>query len=102
MRALLESLGCIVTTADSSDTALSCAAEEKPHIALVDLRLRDHDDGLQTIARLRDLYPGLPAIIISGDTAPDRLSAIKEAGVTVLIKPVLIGPLKEAIAQHCY
>jgi CheY-like chemotaxis protein/anti-sigma regulatory factor (Ser/Thr protein kinase) len=101
MRVLLENLGCRVITADSSDTAIAVATMEKPHIALVDLRLRNHDDGLRTIERLRDLYPGLPAIIISGDTAPDRLLAIKDADIPVLIKPVLIGPLKEAIARHC-
>jgi two-component system, sensor histidine kinase len=101
MCALLESLGCSVASADSSDTALAVAAKVKPDIALVDLRLRDHEDGLMTIDRLRQLYPGLPAIIISGDTAPDRLLAISKEHIPVLIKPVLIGPLKETIIRNC-
>ncbi len=102
MRAILESLGCRVTTADSSDTAVAAATAEKPHIALVDLRLRNHDDGLLTVERLRQLYPGLPAIIISGDTAPDRLLAINKEHIPVLIKPVLPGLLKEAIIRNCF
>jgi two-component system, sensor histidine kinase len=102
MRVLLESLGCRVATADSSDNAISSATTEKPNIALVDLRLRDHDDGLITIDRLRHIYPALPAIIISGDTAPDRLLAISESGIPVLTKPVLIGPLKEEIIRNCF
>ncbi len=101
MRAILESFGCRVATADCSDAAISSATTEQPNIALVDLRLRNHDDGLVTIDRLRQLYPGLPAIIISGDTAPDRLLAISKAGIPVLTKPVLPGPLKEAIIQYC-
>ncbi len=55
-----------------------------------------------TIDRLRQLYPGLPAIIISGDTAPDRLLAINKEDIPVLIKPVLIGPLREAIIRNCF
>ncbi len=101
MRTLLESLGCRVNTADSSDTAIAVAAKVKPNIALVDLRLRNHDDGLMTIERLRQLYPRLPAIIISGDTAPDRLLAINKQGIPVLIKPVLIEPLRDAILRNC-
>jgi signal transduction histidine kinase/CheY-like chemotaxis protein len=101
MRTLLESLGCRVITADSSEKAIDVATVEKPDLALVDLRLRNHDDGLVTIGRLRDLYPGLPAIVISGDTAPDRLLAIKTANIPLLIKPVLLGPLQEAILRSC-
>lgn len=102
MRVLLEGLGCRVATADSSNTAISSATTEKPSIVLVDLRLRDHDNGLITIDRLRHIYPGLPAIIISGDTAPERLLAISEAGIPVLTKPVLIDTLKQALIQHCF
>jgi signal transduction histidine kinase/CheY-like chemotaxis protein len=101
MRALLESLGCSVATADSSDMAIEVAAKVKPNIALVDFRLRNHDDGLVTIARLRHLYPGMPAIIVSGDTAPDRLLAVRKADIPVLIKPVLIETLREAIVRIC-
>lgn len=101
MRVLLEGLGCRVATADSSNTAISSATTEKPSIVLVDFRLRDHDNGLITIDRLRHIYPGLPAIIISGDTAPDRLLAISEAGIPVLTKPVLVDTLKQALIQYC-
>ena len=72
MKAILGSLGCKVITADSSDTAETAARAERPDIAVVDLRLRSDDSGLITIERLRGLYRNLPAIIISGDTAPDR------------------------------
>ncbi len=102
MRVLLEGLGCKVATAENSDAALAAAAIETPNIALVDLRLRNHDDGLVTIERLRQLYPGLPAMIISGDTAPDRLLAISNAGIPVLTKPVMLDALKEAINRCCF
>ncbi|MEP5762980.1 MAG: hybrid sensor histidine kinase/response regulator [Halieaceae bacterium] len=102
MKVLLEVLGCIVNTAGSTSAAVSAATTDKPDLALVDFRLRDHDCGLNTIDRLRHIYPGLPAIIISGDTAPDRLLEAKAAGVPVLNKPVLVDPLKDAISLACH
>jgi signal transduction histidine kinase len=102
MRVLLESLGCKVATAENSESAMAAAALQTPDIALVDLRLRNHDDGLKTIDRLRQLHPGLPAIIISGDTAPDRLLAISAAGIPVLTKPVMLDALREAIIRNCF
>ncbi len=102
MKVLLEVLGCSVQVASNTSDAVSMATSEKPDLALVDFRLRDHDTGLNTIDRLRHLYPGLPAIIISGDTAPDRLQQARSAGVPILSKPVLVEPLKQAISRACH
>jgi signal transduction histidine kinase len=102
MRVLLEVLGCTVQTAGSTSAAISLATSDKPDLALVDFRLRDHDSGLNTIDRLRHIYPGLPAIIISGETAPDRLQEAKAAGIQILSKPVLVDPLKLAISEACH
>ena len=98
----MEELGCTVQTAGSTSAAISLATSDKPDLALVDYRLRDHDSGLITIDRLRHIYPGLPAIIISGDTAPDRLAEARAAGIQVLSKPVLVDPLKSAISEACH
>ena len=102
MKVLLEVLGCHVQVAGSTSAAISLATSHKPDLALVDLRLRDHDSGLNTIDRLRHLYPGLPAIIISGDTAPDRLQKAKKTGIPILSKPVLVEPLKDAMSKACH
>jgi CheY-like chemotaxis protein len=102
MSSLLGNLGCRVMTAEDTGKALAAAAEQEPDIALVDARLRDRDSGLDTIKGLRELYPGLPAVIISGDTAPDRLLEFDRAKIPVLVKPVLVGPLQEALVENCF
>ena len=101
MEILLEALGCEVILADSTASALVAVKDIRPDIALVDFRLRDHDSGLITVERLREQYEDLPAIIISGDTAPGRLREAQAAGVPLLSKPVQLTQLREAIAATC-
>ena len=44
--------------------------------------------GLDVIQRLRALYPALPAVIVTGDTAPQRLREFDGLAASVLHKPV--------------
>ena len=48
---------------------------------------------------VRALYPELPAILLSGDTAPDRLREAEAAGIALLHKPVAVADLAQAIAR---
>ncbi len=100
-KTLLEELGCKVTIVEGTLQAIEAVEDRKPDIVLVDFRLRDGDTGLATVRALRERYPGLPAIMISGDTAPDRIREANEAGLELLHKPVLVGELKRAIADAC-
>ena len=53
------------------------------HAALVDLRLRGALTGLQALAELRSaLGPALPTLVITGDTAPERLQLLANARAT--------------------
>lgn len=101
MRALLETFGARVDIADSTAKAMELALIEKPDILLADFRLRGEDNGIETVHSLRAVYPRLPAILISGDTAPDRLREANEAGIKLLHKPVSAQALEDAIAQAC-
>lgn len=90
MSSLLGKWGCRVTTAASGNEALS-KLESIPDLELViaDFRLRENESGLGVIQRIRVLYGSdLPAILITGDTAPERLQQAALADVEVLHKPV--------------
>ncbi|MES2019587.1 MAG: ATP-binding protein [Pseudomonadota bacterium] len=99
MKALLRGLGTEVDLAGSTAEALAAGRRRRPDLLLVDLRLRDGDSGLATTAALRELYPQLPAILISGDTAPDRLREATGAGLLLLHKPVALDVLRQALSD---
>ncbi len=102
MKTLLESLGCQVIVTDSTASSLKAIQQLPPDIVLADFRLRGQETGIQTIHALRKNIPGLPAILISGDTAPDRLREAKATGLSILHKPVMVDTLEQAIIKACY
>ena len=98
---LLEDFGCRVQLADSTPDAVRVASEARPDIVISDFRLRGDDNGLDTIRQLRELYPGLPAVLVTGDSTPERLRDALEAGVKLLHKPVRPDALVAAIHELC-
>ena len=97
MQALLSAHGCTVTLAASTREALLQSLQRRPDLLLTDLRLGAGDDGLIAVRSLRGLLPGLPVVLISGDTAPERLREAHAAGLLLLHKPVLEDQLLQAI-----
>jgi signal transduction histidine kinase len=102
MRGALKSWGCNVVTASSGAAALACLAEleRTPDLIISDYRLADGDNGIRAIERLRKaLRAPVPAFLISGDTAPERLREARASGYYLLHKPVLPITLRATISQ---
>ncbi len=109
MQALLHSWGCVCHTADELSTALKCVAllpmNEQPEVILADYRLREGATGGQAISALRAYLTlrghetPLPAIIVTGDTAPERLREARSTDATLLHKPVSASALQQALIQ---
>ena len=99
MKTLLEAMGCRATLVDGTDHAVAAARAAKPDVVLADFRLRGDDNGIATVRAIRSLYPAMPAILVSGDIAADRLREAEEAGIALLHKPVPVEMLKRAIAE---
>lgn len=104
MQTLLAAYGCEVDLAGSTREAMVKGLTRAPDIVLCDMRLRGADDGLAALRSLRSAHPKLPAVLISGDTAPERLREAHEAGLTLLHKPVsaeqLVAAMRAAIAER--
>jgi CheY-like chemotaxis protein len=70
-----------------------------PDLLLTDLRLPD-GQGTDALLLLRARWPGLPVLIVTGNTAPDDLAALehwRDAGVQVLLKPFASAALQDAV-----
>ncbi|MBO9515353.1 MAG: hybrid sensor histidine kinase/response regulator [Variovorax sp.] len=89
MRQLLTAWGCECDVADSLEEALALARLHPPGLVISDYRLRGLRTGAEAIAALRaEFGDGLPALLITGDTAPQRLREARASGVPLLHKPV--------------
>jgi signal transduction histidine kinase len=99
---MLELRGAEVIVAESSDAAIQKMIFNSriPDLILSDYRLID-ETGLQCIEEIRSEFnEEIPAVIITGDTAPDELRLLKEAGMEILFKPVPPEALLIAIARN--
>ena len=100
METLLQAFGCEVRSAGCIAEAVSQCQSMSPDILLADLRLRGDENGIDAIQALRSTRPALPAILVSGDTAPDRLKDAHRAGIAMLHKPVSAETLHRAITHE--
>jgi signal transduction histidine kinase/ActR/RegA family two-component response regulator len=99
MKALLEELGCAVSLAASTSEAILVSERRKHDMLIADFRLRGEDDGLKTILAVRQRQSKIPAILMTGETAPERLKAAQEAGVELIHKPVSTEALKRQLLR---
>ena len=100
MQSLLQSWGCQCITAESSADALECLEDITPDIIITDFRLRHEETGKQVLQALRAyLGTNVPAIILTGDTSPQRLRDAQTTSALLLHKPVSTGQLRDAIVQ---
>lgn len=89
MAKLLRDWGCACVAVDTVEAALDAARVYRPDIVISDYRLREQRTGAEAIAALRaEFGADLPALLITGDTAPERLREARASGVPLLHKPV--------------
>jgi len=98
MQKLLEGMGCRATLTDGTKSAVDAARKAQPDVVVADFELRGGDDGIKAVRAIRELYPNVPAILISGHVGADLLRQAEQAGIALLHKPVRIQTLKRAIA----
>ena len=86
-------------SADEAEQWLSSLARV-PDVIVSDYRLPDDTDGIAVITRLRQKFGhSIPAIVVTGDTAPDTILRITQAGFPLLHKPLRPAKLR-ALLTH--
>lgn len=100
MESLLHSWGCEVMSAESPELLLNLLAQEHAPLDMLisDFRLHGPHNGIDIIGSVRaKLGPGLPAVLISGDTGAETLRLAQQAGIPLLHKPVRPARLRALI-----
>lgn len=98
MRELLERWGCQVDGAVTVEEAESVAHARPPDLVIIHYRLSGILTGLDVAASLRNNEGGdPPVLIITGDTAPERLREARSSGYPLLHKPVQPAKLRSAL-----
>jgi CheY-like chemotaxis protein len=102
MCGILRSWGCRVRTAPSGVAALAATAEDgqPPDLIISDYRLADGETGVEAIETMCEAFSAVvPAFLISGDTAPERLRDARRRGYQLLQKPVTPMALRTTLGR---
>ncbi|MEQ8665697.1 MAG: ATP-binding protein [Rhodospirillales bacterium] len=99
-KTLLGQWGLEVVCATSIDQAVAAVSEERfiPDAIIADFRLREGQTGATAIREvIRAAGTPIPALILTGDTEPDRIVEATASGHALLHKPVSPSILKQTL-----
>jgi signal transduction histidine kinase len=97
---LLGRWGCHVMAVESIEDALQAVRLQRPDVVISDYRLRQQHTGTEAIMAVRhELDDQVPALLITGDTAPERLREACASGIPLLHKPMAPGPLYRKLRE---
>ncbi len=92
--------GHVVETAEHGRRALEIAESFCPEVLIVDLLLGGEPDGMRVAGTLRDSFPGLPIIIMTGyPSAEAKVQARKLHALDFLEKPFCTDELLHALRR---
>lgn len=92
--------GCDVTSVSSGETALSELERNHYDVVVSDIRMRGMD-GVELLRRVREKWPSIEFIIISGNASVENaIEALRHGAYDILLKPVRMEKLSATI-QRC-
>jgi serine phosphatase RsbU (regulator of sigma subunit) len=96
---LLGRLGFATFRASDGVEGLAVIRAERPELVLCDLRMPNLD-GLELLAKVRDEFPNMPVIVMSGEgLIQDAIGALKLGAWDYIPKPFEFGALEHAIEK---
>ncbi|MEO5861073.1 MAG: ATP-binding protein, partial [Burkholderiales bacterium] len=102
MQMLLSDWGCEVIAEATVEEAVDRIREAGrfPTLMIADYRLRGGLSGIDAIDRIRALTKqSMPAVLITGDTGANPLREVRQSGITLLHKPVVVTQLSETLSR---
>ncbi len=100
MSQLLGLWGCVCSSVAGIGDALLVADSGAIDVVISDYRLREKRTGTHAISAVRErLGKTIPALLVTGDTAPERLRQASSSGIHLLHKPVQADALFAALCS---
>jgi len=92
---------CSTIAAEDAETALRIlmARGRMPDAIVADYRLRNKSTGVQAIQSLQAQIGNVPAVILTGDTAPSRIQEARNSGFLILHKPLSGVQLRSTLSE---
>ena len=96
----LRRVGHVVVTASSGEEALDLLRDMSFDVAVVDLNLGGHVDGLRVLEALRWRWPGTAVVILTAHgSLESALAAIREGVDAYLLKPSKPAEVRQAVQE---
>jgi CheY-like chemotaxis protein len=98
LREMVEHLGYSASPAASGELAIAAMASVQPHVVLLDLQMPGMS-GLEVLAHLRQHYPAIPVIVVSG-SMNEKIARQASAGgaFSIVGKPFNLDTLSDVVA----
>lgn len=86
----------VIAVADLEEAKVQLEqSNQTPDVIISDYRLRENKTGIEAIQSIQKLYnKHIPALLITGDMAPERLVEMKKSNLPILFKPVAAMKLR--------
>ncbi|MBC7978541.1 MAG: response regulator, partial [Myxococcales bacterium] len=95
----LEAIGCVVTSAATSEAALAAVERTAFEVAFLDLRLGTQD-GMALLPRLHAARPAMAIVVITAHATIDTaVEAIKLGAIEYLPKPFTPAQIRNVVEQ---
>ena len=102
LRAMLEGWGYEVLAASAEEEAIALLQKSgrRPDVVLADYRLRHGKTGPEALRAIHaHCNASIPSIILTGDTAPERIVEAQRSGFSILHKPVSAHHLRKVVGE---
>ncbi len=104
MTLLIEDFGWRVLAADGAPAALTALAgsERSPDLVIADYRLEAGATGLDAIRAVKAAMPPdrpLLCVVLTGDTAPERIADAQASGYRILHKPITARDVAQLLSE---
>ena len=100
---ILEKLGCVVTTADNGDEAVTCCSQQKFDLIFMDCQM-PKVDGYEATRRIRQsnrLNSQTPVVAVTANVmTQDRLNCFQAGMNDFVKKPIRLGDIEKAMTRH--